>query len=163
MSDFATPSAKRVSAHTSDDVNRRLKREFVRRLAYFAAHLDEIEARLDELDREWDIERAIETNASALAFVGIALGATGDRRWLLLPAAVTAFLFQHAIQGWCPPVPILRRLGFRTVSEIDHERYALKAIRGDFADVENAKDKEMASLRAVLGATTVKRDVSKRR
>jgi hypothetical protein len=33
----------------------------------------------------------------------------------ILPALVTAFLFQHAVQGWCPPVPILRRLGFRAV------------------------------------------------
>lgn len=158
MSEFATPSVRRVSAHTSAETNQRLKNEFVRRLTYFAAHLDEIEARLDELDREWDIERAIETNASALAFVGIVLGVTGDRRWLLLPAAVTAFLFQHAIQGWCPPVPILRRLGFRTVSEIDHERYALKAMRGDFADVESAKDKDMASLRAVIKGPASRRD-----
>jgi hypothetical protein len=42
-----------------------------------------------------------------------------DRRWLTLPALVTAFLFQHVIQGWCPPVPILRRLGFRTAHEIE--------------------------------------------
>jgi hypothetical protein len=27
---------------------------------------------------------------------------------------------------------VFRRLGFRTASEIDAERYALKAIRGDF-------------------------------
>ena len=31
-----------------------------------------------------------------------------------------------------PPVPILRRLGVRTAREIDIERYALKALRGDF-------------------------------
>jgi hypothetical protein len=48
---------------------------------------------------------------------------------------VTAFLFQHAVQGWCPPLPILRRLGFRTASEIDTERYALKALRGDFGSI----------------------------
>ena len=49
-----------------------------------------------------------------------------------LPALVTAFLFQHAIQGWCPPLPILRRMGYRTMREIDIERTALKALRGDF-------------------------------
>ena len=41
----------------------------------------------------------------------------------------------HGLQGWCPPVPFLRRMGFRTASEIDYERYALKALRGDFKDV----------------------------
>ncbi len=49
-----------------------------------------------------------------------------------MPLLVSGFLFQHAIEGWCPPVPILRRLGFRTSYEIDEERQALKALRGDF-------------------------------
>jgi hypothetical protein len=92
---------------------------------------------LKQLDDEWDIERAIEMNASALALTGIALGTLRNRSWLALPAAVTAFLFQHAVQGWCPPVPILRRLGFRTSYEIERERYALKAVRGDFEQVTN--------------------------
>ena len=88
--------------------------------------------RLKELDAEWDIERAIEMNASAIAFTGVALGYFVHPYWLALPALVTAFLFQHAVQGWCPPVPILRRLGFRTADEIAQERMALKAVRGDF-------------------------------
>jgi hypothetical protein len=29
-------------------------------------------------------------------------------------------------------VPVFRRLGVRTAGEIDRERYALKALRGDF-------------------------------
>ena len=106
-----------------------------------------IPQRLKELDEEWDIERAIEAN-SALAFTGVVLGATADRRWLILPAVVTAFLFQHAIQGWCPPVPILRRLGFRTAHEIEKERHALKAIRGDF---EQSRSKPDVALKAVAG------------
>jgi hypothetical protein len=44
-------------------------------------------------------------------------------------------LFQHAVQGWCPPVPLLRRLGYRTSREIDIERVALKALRGDFGAI----------------------------
>jgi hypothetical protein len=34
----------------------------------------------------------------------------GNNRWLVLPIAVTGFLLQHAIQGWCPPIPVLWRL-----------------------------------------------------
>lgn len=116
---------KRVAAHTADEINRRIAGETVDRIVYYADHPDEIDERLDELDREWDVERALEANASVLAFSGVALGATVDRRWLVLPALVTAFLFQHAVQGWCPPLPVLRGLGFRTVQEIEEERYAL--------------------------------------
>jgi len=136
----------RVPAHTAADVNKRIHDEMAERVQYLAANPERIPQRLKELDEEWDIERAIEANASALAFTGIALGATTDRRWLILPALVTAFLFQHAVQGWCPPVPILRRLGFRTAHEIEQERHALKALRGDF---EQARSKPQAALRAV--------------
>ncbi len=122
---------RRVPKHTSSEVNARIRQEMIQRLRTFADHPDEVEQRLIELDREWDIERAIEANAATLALAGVALGATGDRRWLVLPALVTAFLLQHAVQGWCPPVPVLRRLGFRTADEINQERYALKAMRGD--------------------------------
>jgi hypothetical protein len=92
-----------------------------------------IPRRLEGLDREWDVERVLEANASILAFTGVVLGATVDRRWLALPAAVTAFLFQHAVQGWCPPLPALRRLGFRTVREIEDERRALLDIQKEAA------------------------------
>src|SRR5215203_4336127 len=117
------PSTRnRVPAHTSASVNRRIEQETENRLEYYSQRPGEIDSRLRELDREWDIERAIELNASALAFVGISLGALRTRKWLILPALVTGFLFQHAVQGWCPPVPVLRRLGFRTTYEIEEER-----------------------------------------
>ena len=107
--------------------------------------------RLAELDREWDIERILEANASTLAF-GVLLGSTVDRRWLALPALVTAFLFQHAVQGWCPPLPVLRRMGFRTADEINQERFALKALRGDFDLLSQASDRLAAVWRAVRHA-----------
>jgi hypothetical protein len=70
--------------------------------------------------------------APSFTLLGICLGVTVRRRWLLLPIVVQSFLLQHALQGWCPPVPVLRRLGVRTADEINQERYALKALRGDF-------------------------------
>ena len=70
-----------------------------------------------------------------MALVGLGLGTFVDRRFYLLPAAVAGFLLQHAVQGWCPPLPVFRRLGVRTAYEIEEERYALKALRGDFRDV----------------------------
>lgn len=123
----------RVPLHTSDCVNaeirRRTEENVARHMAAGAAAIDE---RLRELDREWDIERMLEANAATACLVGVTLGALKDRRFFLMPAIVAGFLLQHAVQGWCPPMPILRRLGFRTANEIDYERYALKAFRGDF-------------------------------
>jgi hypothetical protein len=128
---MTTTTVDRVPRHTSPEVNRRIEQETADRVRYYASNPVGIGRRLRELDEEWDIERLLETNASALAFTGVALA----KRWLVLPALVTAFLFQHAVQGWCPPVPILRHLGYRTAREIDIERAALKALRGDFGPI----------------------------
>ncbi|WP_299360505.1 hypothetical protein [uncultured Paracoccus sp.] len=112
--------------------HRQFEREAEDRVEWYAARPHLIEDRLGELDEEWDIERAIQANAATLALVGTVLAMRHDERWAYLPLIVTGFLLQHATQGWCPPVPILRAFGFRTLGEIDRERYALKAIRGDF-------------------------------
>ena len=139
----------RVTANTSSSVNRQIQKELAERVQFYAAHPKQIPTRLKQLDREWDIERAIEANASAIALAGIVLGGASDRRWLILPGLVAVFLFQHAVQGWCPPVPVLRRLGFRTAHEIEQERHALKAIRGDFRAVQKSSGKSQAALKAV--------------
>jgi hypothetical protein len=130
---------ERVPVHTSAKAERRIRQQSEANVQKFASNPASIERRLKELDEEWDIERAIEANASALAFTGIVLGGAVDKRWLVLPGLVTAFLFQHAVQGWCPPVPILRRLGFRTAYEIEQERQVLKILRGDFAQLTSVK------------------------
>ena len=125
-------TAERVPLNTIAEVNRRIRDATETRIVHFASHPEIIDARLVELDREWDIERVLETNASVLALAGTALGATVSKRFLILPVLITAFLFQHALQGWCPPIPVLRRMGYRTAREIDIERVALKILRGDF-------------------------------
>ena len=40
-------------------------------------------------------------------------------------------------------------LGFRTVHEIEQERQALKAIRGDYQDLQGARDRVSTVLAAV--------------
>lgn len=126
-----TPTARRVSDHTSPEVNRRIQQQTLARVDQLA---DEgpaaIERRLKALDEEWDIERCLETGAASLSLVGAALGATVNRKWFLLPAGVAAFLLQHALQGWCPPLPVFRRLGVRTADEINDERVKLKTLLG---------------------------------
>jgi hypothetical protein len=147
-------TTERVPQHTRQRYNEAIRRRTEEDIArYGAAGLQTIESRLRELDREWDIERALEANAAGVSLAGLALGAAVDRRLLLLPALVAGFLLQHALQGWCPPVPLFRRLGFRTAREIDNERCALKALRGDFEDLAaqpNAGDR--AAVQRVLQA-----------
>lgn len=128
----------RVPLHTTGAANARIRRrteENIRRLRHAGATA--IQRRLDELDAEWDVERVLEANAASAVLLGSALGATVHRRFFALPVVVGAFLLQHAVQGWCPPLAVFRRLGVRTAAEIDHERYALKALRGDFAELSD--------------------------
>ena len=123
-------TTSRVEQNTSEDINRARRAEIGASLSYYAAHRRDIPARLAELDHEWDIERALQANAAIASLAGLALAAFVDRRFLLLPVGVAGFLLQHVIQGWCPPVPIMRRLGFRTPAEICEERCGLGMLRG---------------------------------
>jgi hypothetical protein len=127
-------TTERVPVHTAVSVNRRIREKMERQVRYYADHPEKIEKRLQELDREWDVERALEANASSLALLGLGLGLK-DRRFLVIPGVVTGFLLMHALQGWCPPVPLLRRLGIRTQAEIQAERNSLKSLKDAFADL----------------------------
>jgi hypothetical protein len=129
-----TTSSRRVTDQTDEAVNEAIRRRTEASIAYFAGNRDGIGRRLRELDEEWDVERMLETGSSVISLTGLLLAVTRGRGWLLLPLAVQGFFLQHALQGWCPPLPVLRRLGFRTQQEIEAERYALKALRGDFRD-----------------------------
>jgi Protein of unknown function (DUF2892) len=139
MTPMLPATANRVELNTAPEVNGRIRRQIEEGVVHYAAHPREIDGRLNELDEEWDIERVLEANAASLALTGIFLGAFVDRRFLILPAAVAAFLLQHALQGWCPPVPFFRKRGVRTAAEIDRERRALKALRGDFAALDETR------------------------
>jgi hypothetical protein len=138
----------RVRAHTASDVQASLDAELEQRLgSYRDADGERIAARLEELDREWDIERVLEANAATVAALGIAISALARRRWLLaLPLAVALFLLQHAVQGWCPPLAIFRRRRVRSRREIDLERYALKVLRGDFTDGKRPDDETVSEV-----------------
>jgi len=123
----------RVVENTPEQANARIRQQTELNIQCAAAGGPEaIARRLRELDQEWNIERMLELNAAGFSLAGLILGTTVNRAWYGLSMLVAGFLAQHAVQGWCPPVPVLRRLGFRTPAEIEQERYALKALRGDF-------------------------------
>jgi hypothetical protein len=140
----------RVRANTAAEVNRRVDEQIERNIRHYSGQTkEEIYRRIQDLDEEWDIERVLETMASSFSLTGIVLGATVDRKWFLVPTIVLSFLLVHAIQGWCPPLSILRSLGIRTREEIDRERYALKALAGDFAGISKDPSRAEQTLAAV--------------
>ena len=141
QSGLIPPSAQRVPRHTSRRVQERIRSTTVENIAEsISASSHQLDVRLAELDREWDTERVLELNASLLAFSGVLRGRFFNPRWLYLSLGVTAFLAQHALQGWCPPLPVLRRMGVRTRKEIEQERTALKMLRGDFAHLPESEN-----------------------
>src|SRR3982751_4882612 len=81
--------------------------------------------RLMELEEEWDIERMLELNTALWAVIGLSMGLTRNRVWLLLAFGAGALLASQALKGNSAVVPLLSRLGFRTRAEIDKEKYAL--------------------------------------
>ncbi len=102
--------ADRVRANTAAEINWRIDRQIeenVRR--YTNRPKEEIARRIWELEQEWDIERVLQLLASTISVTGIFLSVGRDRRWIILPGLVLSFLFLHVVQGWCPPVPVLRR------------------------------------------------------
>jgi hypothetical protein len=92
----------------------------------------EIHARLEALDREWHLDRALFAVFSVLGSIsaGNALRSAWRHKygsgWRMLLFTQLGFLMYHAVRGWCPPVAVLRRLGFRTAKEICAERVVLE-------------------------------------
>jgi hypothetical protein len=144
----------RVREHTAAEVNTRIDDAMRDRLFRDSTLADrELSDRIAALDREWDIERYLEVFAPSLALSGIVLAALVSRRWLTLSAGVLGFLVQHAVQGWCPPLAALRANGVRTRREIEEERYALKALRGDFSGLPpDAPQNRITRVDAALAA-----------
>jgi hypothetical protein len=127
------PTTIRVALYTDPALGSEIREKTINELRSVQdANVDVINNRLDVLEGEWDMERSLETGASAFAVAGTILGFARGKKWFLLSGAAGAFLLMHAVKGWCPPVTIFRRLGVRTSHEIANERIVLKMMRKDF-------------------------------
>ncbi|MGD9615169.1 MAG: hypothetical protein AB7H90_14525 [Alphaproteobacteria bacterium] len=131
-------SAWRIERNTDTAIAESRRAGIRDSLRYHAARPREIPARLAELDREWDVDRAMTAGAAAIALAGLALTALVDHRFVAVPAMVGGFLLQHAIRGRCPPATLLRRLGFRRSDEICEERCGLKMLQGEYRSFGDA-------------------------
>lgn len=127
MKSLFPDTARRVEIHTNDQVNVKIKDQTLRNISlYEDKSKEEISDRIKALDEEWDIERVLETNAAIAIIISTTMGFRVNKKWFLATGIVGGFLLQHALQGWCPPVELFRRIGVRTNSEINYEREALK-------------------------------------
>jgi hypothetical protein len=127
----------RVREHTPATVNRRIDlMTRARADEAIAQGGSAVSRRLEELDREWDIDRALITNfavaGGAALLTGLTRYATSPlllpkrKGWLYFFGAQLGFLLLHGTVGWCPPLPLMRRLGVRTQREIESERLMLR-------------------------------------
>lgn len=127
----------RVRRHTPAEVLRGIDAATVNRVRLYAAQPPAvIEQRIQELRREWSIERYLQLNIATVGLTTAALAAASRRRWGLVTCAGLALFLVHAVEGFDPMLGPLRRLGVRTRAEINREIYALKVMRGDFDQVE---------------------------
>lgn len=128
-------SLDRVRERTPQSVNTEIDGETANRL-WEQERLGPLEhgRRLAELDREWDIDRALMLLFSALGGLTFTIGMTRRRPlkrwngWLSVFATQVGFMGFHAAVGWSPPVVLLRQLGIRTKQEIERERQAIVAL-----------------------------------
>jgi|WetSurMetagenome_2_1015567.scaffolds.fasta_scaffold396438_1 hypothetical protein len=134
MPDIILPATTdRIRVHTNPGINRRIREKTVFDAAqYVNRDIEAINERIRELDQEWDIERLMGTCISIIVLAGLTLGYVVNLYWLLISAGASVFLLSHALIGWSPLLPIIRRLDFRTASEIYEEKTALRILRGDF-------------------------------
>lgn len=108
-----------------NDVSERIQQQ----IRYYSKRPEKIAGRLKALDKEWDIERALQADASNLFMVSNTLGFLCDRKFFLVSTPIGSLLLQHALQGCPPSLTLLKQAGLRTAEEIQAERYALQRIR----------------------------------
>jgi hypothetical protein len=133
----------RIREHSSPRVNQRIDLTAQAGVAMTISQgRDQVIRRIADLDHEWDIDRALMANFAIVGGAAFAIGLerytnaspfTSRPKGLLgLVGVQMAFLLTHAMIGWCPPVALFRRLGYRTKSEIDTEREILVRALEDF-------------------------------
>jgi hypothetical protein len=118
----------RVRAHSPTFVNRRRERELRNHVIDYAGKDEQaVAARLAELEREWDIDRALMVFFAAAGTTTLQLARRRPGFRFVLQAQL-GFLAAHAVLGWCPPTSLLRLLGFRTRPEIEAEKAAMREL-----------------------------------
>lgn len=131
-STFLPPTTTKVNRNTADSINDYIQEQTNLKLNdYRTKSKEEIQARLHQLDHEWDTERVLEVNFASIVLISSLYGLLGNKKWMALSGIASAFMIQHALQGWCPPLAVIRKFKVRTAAEINIERNGLKELLED--------------------------------
>ncbi len=154
MESWNQTSTDAVRTHAPGGVNKRIDERVERCVRYMAEQeRSEISRYLGRLEREWDSTRAVLVAGSALAVAGLWLGRRSGGRWRILGGVAAGLMLQHGLLGFGPLAELVRALGgVRTRREIDLEKFALKALRGDFERIPKPDGGPLARANAALVA-----------
>jgi hypothetical protein len=147
----AKSRVRRFSDEMDSRVREQMKHQIECKVMHYARHPDQIDERLRQLDQEWDVGRRFQANAAGMILGSLVLGRV-FRILRPLPLIASGFLLMHAIRGWAPPVMAIRRFGVRTRGEIERERSALRALRGDFGEIPGDANVDQKVERALHAA-----------
>ncbi len=113
--------SNKVDVYTQENIN------------HYYNNKSRIDNRLRQLEKEMSIEQIFQLHDAAHVTVGLLLSvATRKQKWLILPMLIAIVQSLQAATGQRLGTTLLRNYGFRTKADIDKEKYALKALRGDF-------------------------------
>jgi len=101
-----------------------------------------ISDRLDQLEREWSAGRMTKATLGVLIVAGLALTAVSNPWWLILPAIGAFFLLQYLFTRTSWLGSMFHEMGYRSGGEIEQEKLALRALRGDFRHLPTLHDIE---------------------
>jgi len=136
------PNTTTVS-HTHLTRHNAQMREMEVRLAQLAdAGPVAIADRMEELDREWSAGRVAKGVLALVILCGISLAITFSWVWVVLPIVAGLFMLEQLFNRSSWLAGMFTEAGFRPGSEIEHERFALKALRGDFRHLPTLHDIE---------------------
>ena len=153
MSTTTNPAleADPVRRYTTQEMLEQVEKQIQHNIEFYGAQPPHVlSERIEELRREWSMERYLQVNVASLGFATAFLALTGSKKWAVLTCTALGFFLFHSLRGFDPPIPVLRRMGVRTRSEIDRELYALKLIRGDFNLLPETKPTEKIPAQEIL-------------
>ena len=123
-----------------------------------------IDERIEELDREWSAGRATKVLIGFVILLGMGLGLSLGGWWYSLPVIGGLFLIQYLFSRTSWLGLVFQSAGMRSGQQIDEEKFALKALRGDFAKlptVHDIEDRDAVSRMEGEGGPAVEFDTEK--
>jgi hypothetical protein len=127
------------NAETRNQINR----DTLRSIQHYSGRpIQFLGRRIEELEEEIPLEALVYRGGALMTIGGLTLLLLRNKSraaWLFV-AAIGALQLQYSYQGRNALTDILRKRGYRSRKEIQAEKYALQALRGDFAAFSELSD-----------------------